>query len=175
MAASAADRLTEATKPVFPESSLARALRETKSPLERLGLKGAFDGLTGTSAFDKSVRDLASAQDRLKSAFGPPSIAGDALSRAMDQALASTTRSVFDDMPPMLDLPPNPIFETNEHLEQAVRKIDALLDVQAKQADLTGLVLSALVEGGKAQARLAIGGLVIGFIGVLVAIIAIAV
>jgi hypothetical protein len=181
---SAADQIADATKPLFEESSLAKALRDSQSLFDRLGLKGIVEGLSGNAAFDKSLRDLASAQDRLKDAFAPSPIekaAKTASESVLDRTMTElervmNPRSLLDDLP-SIEMPeylPNPIHETNEHLEQMREQVRALLDVQAKQTELTNLVLKALVEGGKAQTRLTILGLVIGFIGVVAAIIAIA-
>jgi hypothetical protein len=81
-----------------------------------------------------------------------------------------TMRSILEDLPPIPQLPPNPILETNEHLERVGEKVDALLDVQAKQAALIDLLLKAQVEGAKALTRMAFWGLAIGLVGVVVAV-----
>jgi hypothetical protein len=184
---SAADRLAEATKSPFQKSTLERLAEGMKSPFDNLdlGMKTALGGLAGISALEKQMRAYEKAQDRLKDAFAPSPVeklldrtsGADTVSRAIEHLeMGRMQRSILDDLPAMSlqELPPNPIFETNDHLEQVAAKIDALLDVQAKQAGLIDLLLKAHVEGGKVQGRMAMWGLAIGLVGVVVAVLAIA-
>lgn len=77
---------------------------------------------------------------------------------------------------PPIELLRNPIHETNEHLATTNEKIDALIQVQAKQTDLVDALLAANVAGSAAQERLAkanvrltIMSVILGFFAVLAA------
>jgi hypothetical protein len=178
---SVAEQVAKATESPFQKSAVERLAEEMKSPFANLdaGMKAALgirSGLSGLSGLDKQLQAYEKSQERLKDVFAKsPSekLLGDMSALDADN-LGRHHRSLFEDMPPMPDLPPNPIFETNEHLEQVGIKIDALLDVQAKQAGLIDLLLKAQTESGKAQTRMAWWGLIIGFAGVAVAVLAIA-
>jgi hypothetical protein len=65
-------------------------------------------------------------------------------------------RSVFFEAPPPLRLPPilpNPIHETNAHLSDVSEKIDALVDLQAKQAGLIDKLLELQITNEATQER----------------------
>lgn len=47
---------------------------------------------------------------------------------------------------PYFEPPPNPIHETNEHLERVADKVEALLAVQAKQAEMIDSLLATIVQ-----------------------------
>ena len=153
------------------------------SALERyLGLPAAkaLEGLNGIPGLARQLLAYEESQKRLTEALGHSPIEKflkqpsgfDATSRAVEMAReAAIPRSVISAEIPKL--PPNPIHKTNKHLERVADKFDALLDVQVKQAGLIDLLLKSQVESGKVQGRMAIYGLIIGLVGVVVAVLAI--
>jgi hypothetical protein len=50
-------------------------------------------------------------------------------------------------------IPPNPIRETNSHLAELGEKIDALVDLQAKQAEVIDTLLQVQIANDEAQDR----------------------
>lgn len=82
---------------------------------------------------------------------------------------------------PPIELPRNPIHKTNEHLAATNVKIDALIQVQAKQTDLVDALLAANVAGSatqerlaKANVRLTIMSVILGLCAVLAAFLGVA-
>ena len=174
--------LDKAMRKALESSSVISALVKRDHLRDALGASG-IDGLTGSSALANQMQAYEKSQERLRDAFSTSGI-DKVLARAsetdpMSQALELATKGLippapFDSYPALTipELPPNPIFETNAHLEEVGEKIDALLDVQAKQAGLIDLLLKSQIEGGKIQTRIATGGLIVGLIGVVVAVLA---
>jgi hypothetical protein len=179
---SAVDRLAEATKSRFTGiDSAVDKIRDALGTNAFRGIILDDETLSGVSSISKQleqvnkgvadalaphVEEYNRATAHLRDVFGQNSISdevtrminGPSVSREVADYLADLERplhqpSVLNRMPPLPELPPNPIFETNEHLERVVEKVDALLDVQAKQAEMIDALLQAQIAGTAAQDR----------------------
>lgn len=166
---SAVERLAEATKSPFDDLDF--GMKPMRDSL------GAADKLTSASlastAAEKSIReviggslgDYYKSRDHMRDVFGSKSLAeevdkltkGPFAGSEVDKYMAELERGrderSIPDLPPMPHIPPNPIRETNEHLADVSEKIDALVDLQAKQAEVIDKLLQVQIANDAAQDR----------------------
>lgn len=166
---SAVERLAEATKSPFDDLDFGmKTMREGLSAVDRLG-----SASQQATAAEKSIRealggslsDYYKSRDHMRDVFGSKTIADeiDKLTRgpfagtAVDKYMAEMEREVAErsvpELPPVPYIPPNPIHETNEHLADLGEKIDALVDLQAKQAEVIDKLLQVQIANDEAQER----------------------
>jgi hypothetical protein len=178
---SAVERLAEAAKSRFADldfgmNAADRAVRKQRlNPLEQAAGGGRSASLVAKE-MEKAHRSIADAlggslggyyksRDHMRDVFGTASLAsevakmvnGPSAGTEADKYLASLAGSfnhdsVMRDLPPM-HVQPNPIHETNEHLAGLGKKIDALVDLQAKQAEVIDKLLQAQITNEAAQER----------------------
>jgi hypothetical protein len=118
-----------------------------------------------TAALGGSLGDYYKSRDHMRDVFGSKSLgdeaaklingpsAGDEIDRYMADLERSSDRLTLSELPPLPPMPPNPIHETNEHLADLGEKIDALVDLQAKGAEVIDKLLKAQIANEAAQER----------------------
>lgn len=169
--------------PPFEKSAAERLAEATKSPFDDLGMKTMRDALRSvdqlasatqhTTAVDKAIKealggslaDYYKSRDHMRDVFGSKSLADeiDKLTKGpfagseVDKYMAEFEREAAErsipELPPVPYIPPNPIHETNEHLADLGEKIDALVDLQAKQAEVIDKLLQVQIANDEAQER----------------------
>jgi hypothetical protein len=105
--------------------------------------------------------------EELRKAIGATSIASTEVSKYM-----TGLEQPWERITEFPKLPPNPIHKTNSQLATLVKKIDALLDVEAKQADITDALLRAAITSSADQDRAARRNLVVALISAFVGVAA---
>lgn len=166
---SAVERLAEATKSPFDDlDSSMKTMRDSLGAADKLA-----SASLATTAAEKSIRDALGgtlsdyykSRDHMRDVFGSKSLADevDKLTKgplggtAVDKYMAEFEREAAErsipELPPMPYIPPNPIHETNEHLADLGEKIDALVDLQAKQAEVIDKLLQVQIATDTAQER----------------------
>lgn len=166
---SAAERIAEATKSPFDGLDFGmKAMRDGLSAVDRLGSASQH-----TTAVDKAMKealggslgDYYRSRDHMRDVFGSKSLADevDKLTKGafagseVDKYMAGLDREIAErsipDPPSLPYIPPNPIHETNEHLADLSEKIDALVDLQAKQAEVIDKLLQVQIATDTAQER----------------------
>jgi hypothetical protein len=117
-------------------------------------------------ALGGSLVDYNNSRDHMRDVFGSRS-AEDEVSKLINRSSATSEIDrymaelerplhhgpVLSDLPPLPPMPPNPIHETNEHLADLGQKIDALVDLQAKGAEVIDKLLQAQIANEAAQER----------------------
>ncbi|HEX8482466.1 MAG TPA: hypothetical protein VF650_11225 [Allosphingosinicella sp.] len=178
----------------FGASGGRRAANELSCVADALGariggrsLSGDVFGSTIAEALGSGVGGHAKAHERLREAFatnplhetvGKGGGRGD-LEKQIAEVHSSTARPERMLEPIRLPQPlPNPAHETNRHLRQVGEKIDALLEVQAQQAELIDALLKAQIAAGHDQNRIwrrdhrfTVIGLALSLLAVLVSVI----
>lgn len=166
---SAVERLAEATKSPFDDLDFGmKTVRESLSAVDKIGSASQH-----ARALDKSMRealggslgDYYKSRDHMRDVFGSKSLAeevdklteGSLAGSEVDKYLAEFERGreerSMPDLPAMPYIPPNPIRETNSHLAELGEKIDALVDLQAKQAEVIDKLLQVQIANDEAQDR----------------------
>ena len=120
------------------------------------------------AALGGSVSDYVKSRDHMRDIFGFNSfddetsrlISSPYTAKEVQHHLAEFEEAlhhepVMREFPCQPFVPPNPMIETNEHLAQANEKIDALVHLQARQAEVIGRLLEAQIANEAAQDRLA--------------------
>lgn len=166
---SAVERLAEATKSPFDDLDFGmKTMREGLSAVDRIGSASQHATAVEKSlkeALGGSLGDYYKSRDHMRDVFGSKSLAEevDKLTRgpfagtAVDKYLAEMEKEVAErpvpELPPVPYMPPNPIHETNSHLADLGEKIDALVDLQAKQAEVIDKLLQVQIANDEAQDR----------------------
>jgi hypothetical protein len=176
---SAVERLAEATRSPFDGLDPAmRTIRDALGGSQSL-LERAEREARGTSRISKQIEeaqksiqdalggtlgDYYKSRDHMRDVFGTGTLAdeaakminGPSAGTEADKYLAGLegrlNREAAVPELPALHIPPNPIHETNEHLAELGEKVDALVDLQAKQAEVFDKLLQAQVTALETQA-----------------------
>ena len=166
---SAVERLAEATKSPFDDLDFGmKTMRDGRSAVDKIGRASDH-----ARAIDKSIRetlggslgDYYKSLDHMRDLFGSKSLAdevdkltedpfvGSAVDKYMEELERDTAQRSIRELPSMPYILPNPIHETNSHLAELGEKIDALVDLQAKQADVIDKLLQVQIANDEAQDR----------------------
>jgi hypothetical protein len=166
---STVERLAEATKSSFDDLDFGmKTMRDNLTSVDKLvgaSLHATAVDKALKEALGGSLGDYYKSRDHMRDVFGSKSLSdevdklikGPFAGSEVDNYVAEFERGrderSIPDLPPMPHIPPNPIYETNEHLADVSEKIAALVDLQAKQAEVIDKLLQVQIANDAAQDR----------------------